>query len=225
MRIPAVVLPAVLLMASLCPGADDLDRLRDRQDRPGLDAQAAALQAAAEKNPNDPNGWYRAAIAYSYAAEVAMEVRDKGGAQRAAEAGVADADKAIELNGENDDHYRVLGTLCGQAIPANPIMGALVYGSVRKRRWIKPWKWTRSRPGVRGAWRGLLLFAGELRRWAGECNPGFQAGASRSIPKSARRIPLDGDRAEEKHQNARAREALAKSLAIRSRPGMDEGPA
>ncbi len=57
--------------ASLCFAADDLDHLRDRQDRPGLDARAAALQAAAEKTPNDPNGWYRAAIAYSYVAEVA----------------------------------------------------------------------------------------------------------------------------------------------------------
>ena len=36
--------------------ADDLDRLRDRQDRPGLEARATALQAAAEKNPERP-GW------------------------------------------------------------------------------------------------------------------------------------------------------------------------
>src|SRR6202161_1414384 len=113
MRIFPMVLPAVLLAASLCCGADDLDRLRDRQDRPGLDARAAALHAAAEKTPNDANGWYRAAIGYSYVAEVAREMRDKGAAERAAETGAGDAEKAIELNGKNADYYRVLGTLYG----------------------------------------------------------------------------------------------------------------
>ena len=79
-----------------------------------------------------PEKWYRAAIAYSYAAEVAYELRDKGGSERAAEAGVADAEKAIALNGKNAEYYRVLGTLCGQVIPANPIMGALAYGKRAK---------------------------------------------------------------------------------------------
>src|SRR5271155_1621268 len=115
-------------LASIAPAADDLDRLRDHQDRAGLDARAAALHAAAEKAPNDADAWYRAAIAYSFAAEVAMEQRDKNAAERAAEAGAADAEKAIELNGKNADYYRVLGTLCGQVIPANPIIGALSYG-------------------------------------------------------------------------------------------------
>jgi len=50
MRILPVVLAAVLLTASLCLGADDLDHLRDRQDRAGLDARVIAIQAiAAEK--------------------------------------------------------------------------------------------------------------------------------------------------------------------------------
>jgi hypothetical protein len=124
--------PLLIITASLALGADDLDHLRDRQDRAGLDARAASLHQEAEKKPADPNGWYRAAIAYSYVAEVAMEVKDKAGAQRAAEAGVADADKAIELNGKNADYYRVLGTLCGQIIPANPIAGILTYGKRAK---------------------------------------------------------------------------------------------
>lgn len=121
-----------LLLSGLCFAADDLDKLRDRQDRTGLEHAAAALQAAAEKAPNDANGWYRAAIAFSYTAEVATEVRDKVGAQKAAEAGVADADKAIALNPKNADYYRVLGTLCGQVIPANPIAGFLTYGKRAK---------------------------------------------------------------------------------------------
>jgi tetratricopeptide (TPR) repeat protein len=120
------------LAALLCSAADDLDKLRDRQDRAGLAKAAEMLQAAAEKSPGDANGWYRAAIAHSYAAEVETELRDKIGAEKAAEAGAADADKAIGLNGKNADYYRVLGTLCGQVIPANPIAGFLTYGKRAK---------------------------------------------------------------------------------------------
>src|SRR5579863_10365758 len=94
---------ATLLVASFAMAGEDLVKLRDRQNRPSLDAAAASLHAAAEKTPNDADGWYRSAIAYSYAAEVAMEVRDKNGAQRAAEAGASDADKAIALNSKNAD--------------------------------------------------------------------------------------------------------------------------
>lgn len=121
-----------LLGAVCCFASDDLDRLRDRQDRAGLERVAEALQTGAEKSPNDADGWYRAAIAYSYAAEVATELRDKNSAQKSAEAGAADADKAIALNAKNADYYRVLGTLCGQVIPANPIMGALMFGKRAK---------------------------------------------------------------------------------------------
>lgn len=124
-----------LALFTMIPGlslADDLTKLRDRQDRPGLEKAAAVLQAVAEKTPGDANTWYSAAVAYSYAAEVAMEVRDKGGAQRAAEEGAKDAERAVAINPKIADYYRVLGTLCGQVIPANPIMGALAYGKRAK---------------------------------------------------------------------------------------------
>jgi tetratricopeptide (TPR) repeat protein len=123
---------AALIFPVLSSAADDLEKLRDRQDRAGLEKAAEAMQAAAEKSANDANGWYRAATAYSYVAEVATELRDKNGAQKAAEAGVADADKAVALNPKNADYYRVLGTLCGQVIPANPIAGILTYGKRAK---------------------------------------------------------------------------------------------
>ncbi len=122
----------MLIAASVCAAADDMEKLRDRQDRAALEKNAAALDEAAEKMPNDANAWYRAAIAWSYAGEVAMELRDRNGAQRAAETGVKDAEKAIAINGKVADYYRVLGTLCGQVIPANPIMGALAYGKRAK---------------------------------------------------------------------------------------------
>ncbi len=107
-------------------------KLRDRQDRAALEKSAAALQAAAEKTAGDARGWYEAAQAYSYLAEVAYELRDKAASERAAEAGVKDAEKAIAINGKVADYYRVMGTLCGQVIPANPIMGALAYGKRAK---------------------------------------------------------------------------------------------
>jgi len=119
---------AMLIVPPLCNAADDLAKLRDRQDRAGLEKAADTLQAAAEKSPGNANAWYQAAVAYSYAAEVATELKDKNWAQKAAQTGAADADKAVTLNGRNADYYRVLGTLCGQVIPANPIMGALMYG-------------------------------------------------------------------------------------------------
>ena len=111
---------------------EDLAKLRDRQDRPCLEKAAAALHADADKAANDANKWYESAIAYSYLAEILYEVRDKAASERAAEAGVKDADRAISLNAKNADYYRVLGTLCGQVIPANPIMGAIAYGKRAK---------------------------------------------------------------------------------------------
>jgi cytochrome c-type biogenesis protein CcmH/NrfG len=122
----------ILAGSARCGAAEDLEKLRDRQDRAGLERAAEALQASAEKSPGDANGWYQAAVAYSYAAEVATELNDKNAAQKAAQTGAADADKAVALNGKNADYYRILGTLCGQVIPANPIMGALMYGKRAK---------------------------------------------------------------------------------------------
>ena len=122
----------ILASASLCAAADDVQKFRDRQDRPALEKSAAALKSEAEAAPGDASKWYRAAIAYSYVAEVAYELRDKGASQRAAEEGVRYAEKAISINGGIADYYRVLGTLCGQVIPANPIIGALSYGRKAK---------------------------------------------------------------------------------------------
>jgi len=116
------------LFASLLHATGDLQKLRDHQDRAGLDRAAASLQQAADKSANDANAAYQAALAWSYVAEVAMEVRDKNAAQHAAEQGVKDAEKAVALNGRNAEYHRILGTLCGQVIPANPILGMLSYG-------------------------------------------------------------------------------------------------
>ena len=38
------------------------------------------------------------------------------------------AQKAVAANGGNAEYHRLLGEICGQVIPANPIFGALKYG-------------------------------------------------------------------------------------------------
>jgi tetratricopeptide (TPR) repeat protein len=114
----------LLLVISGTLQAQDLVRLRDHQDQTALEKSAESLHNAGK--------WIEAAQAYSYLAEVTYEKHDKNASERAAEAGVRDAEKAISINPKAPDYYRVLGTLCGQVIPANPIMGALTYGKRAK---------------------------------------------------------------------------------------------
>ncbi|MBV8895932.1 MAG: tetratricopeptide repeat protein [Acidobacteriaceae bacterium] len=45
-----------------------------------------------------------------------------------AEAGLAEAKNLVALNDKNAEYHRLLGELCGQVIPANPLMGILKYG-------------------------------------------------------------------------------------------------
>ncbi len=84
--------------------------------------QASAAQA------NNPDAQYQAALAYSYAAEVAMELHDKKKSAGFAQSGVNFAKKAVEEKANDAEYHRVLGQLCGQIIPADPIFGALKYG-------------------------------------------------------------------------------------------------
>jgi Flp pilus assembly protein TadD len=60
-----------------------------------------------------------------------MELRDKKLAEQAAVRGVKAADQAIALKPDVAEYQRVLGTLCGQVVPANLITG-LSYGKRAK---------------------------------------------------------------------------------------------
>jgi tetratricopeptide (TPR) repeat protein len=113
----------VTMLLGGAPARADLDAARDRQDRAALERTAAALAAAADKPPADAARYFQAALAYSYAAEVALELRDKAAAERASRAGIAMAEQAVALNPSAAEHYRVLATLCGQVIPANVLAG------------------------------------------------------------------------------------------------------
>jgi tetratricopeptide (TPR) repeat protein len=99
----------------------DLAKARDRQDLAALDGSIAQLKQSGA-------GSYQIALAYSYAAEVALELRDKKKSETYAESGMDLAKKAVAENGSNAEYHRLLGNLCGQVIPANPLLGALKYG-------------------------------------------------------------------------------------------------
>jgi|SRR5579871_1243618 len=105
----------------------ELQKARDRQDRPALEKIAEECRAAASKQSNDADAQYRAALAESYAAEVAVEVRDKAQAKSHAEAGIEAAQRAVNLKANTGEYYRILGTLCGQMISSNGL-AALKYG-------------------------------------------------------------------------------------------------
>jgi len=114
-------LPLLILTAALS-GAE-LEKARDAQDRPTLDRLAAQFTAAAQKQNNDAAAQYQAAVANSYVAEVAIEVRDNEKARAAAEAGIKVAERAVALKGDSSEYHRILGTLCGQVIPAAKLAG------------------------------------------------------------------------------------------------------
>ena len=107
--------------------ADPAESARNRQDRGALEQLLAAHAGQADAKTGDAAAQYRAALTAAYTAEVALELRDKGAAQQAANTGIRYAERAIALDGRNAEHYRVLGTLCGQVIPANVLAG-LRYG-------------------------------------------------------------------------------------------------
>ncbi|HLK48274.1 MAG TPA: tetratricopeptide repeat protein [Bryobacteraceae bacterium] len=120
-----------IVLAAFLAAAPALQTARDQQDRAALQKLVDESLAAAQRAPKDADAQYRAALASSYLAEVALELRDKKLAEQAAVRGVKAAEQAIALKPEMAEYYRVLGTLCGQVVPANLITG-LSYGKRAK---------------------------------------------------------------------------------------------
>jgi tetratricopeptide (TPR) repeat protein len=130
-RRAATALCAIIMSAATPPIAD-LEKARDRQDVGSLDGMIAQLTRAAQASPQSAQAQYELALAYSYAAEVAMELHDKKKSERYAEAGMEPAKKAADANTGNAEYHRLLGEICGQEIPASPLMGTLKYGPCAK---------------------------------------------------------------------------------------------
>ena len=207
-------MPFFLLMAALlaAPGGE-LESARDRQDRAALQKQIARFAEAAQKSPRDAEAQYRVALASSYLAEVALELRDKSQAEQAAQAGIQAAERAIKLNSRHAEYHRVLGTLCGQVIPAN-LLAAFSYGK-RAREAIG--KALELDPKSAQAY---------LARGVGNyyLPDALGGGPSVAIPDFRKAIELDPKSCEpylwlglaerKQHQNADARRAFAEALAL-----------
>ena len=133
MRFTAIFLTLTISsLAAMAPWESELLRARDKQDRAALQKMIGELQGAADKAANNAEAQYKVALANSYLGEISLELKDKGGAERAAEAGVRAAEKAIALQPKNAEYYRVIGTLYGQAIPAVNPLSMLTYGKRAK---------------------------------------------------------------------------------------------
>jgi len=113
--------------AGVADETSDLVKARDRQDRAALDKILTDRRMAADKQPKDAAAQYRLALAASYAAEVATEVRDKGAIKTLAQTGIDAAERAVSLQPDSAEHQRILGTLCGQIISGNSL-SAIKYG-------------------------------------------------------------------------------------------------
>ncbi len=212
----AARLSVLALLAVAVTASGPLEDARDRQDRAALERIAAELSAAAAKNPGDAGAQYRSAQAHSYVAEVALEVRDKNAARAAAEAGIQSAEKAVRLAPAVAEHHRILGTLCGQVIPAN-IMLALKYGKCARAEIDRAIELDGKSPA---AW---------LSRGVGNyyLPPAFGGGVEQALQDFDKAIELDPKSAEARlwkgialrkaGRNADARKEIEKSLELNPR--------
>lgn len=105
----------------------DLQKARDRQDQATLAKLVTDARITASKQPDDAEVQYRLALASSFGAEVAVELRDKAQAKSIAETGIQAAERAVSMKANNAEYNRILGTLCGQMISSNGL-AALKYG-------------------------------------------------------------------------------------------------
>jgi tetratricopeptide (TPR) repeat protein len=203
---------ALLLAAFLAAGSPAaLDSARDRQDRAALQKMADEYAAAAAKAPKDAAAQYRFALASSYVAQVAQEQRDRKTAQQAADRGIKAAERAVALQ-PDAEHYRLLGTLYGQAIA--DVMSGISYGPRAKEAINK---------AVEKAPRSAAVY---VARGVGNYYLPAQlgGGTKAAIPDFRKAIELDARNAEawlwlglslrKDNRDAEARQALQKSLEL-----------
>src|SRR5437763_11115800 len=205
-----LVLIVTALLAATAQSPMDL--ARDRQERATLEKLAGEAAAAAAKAPNDAEAQYRAALANSYLAEVAIELRDRKAGRQFAEQGIKFAEKTIALKPENAEYHRVLGTLYGQAI--TDIMSGLSYGAKAKDAINK---------AVEKAPKSSMVY---VARGVGNYYLPAQlgGGAKLAIPDFQKAIELDARNSEaylwlglslrKENRDAEARQAFTKALEL-----------
>jgi tetratricopeptide (TPR) repeat protein len=202
-----------LVMAGFMAAAPSaLETARDQQDRATLQKMVAEYSAAAAKAPNNADAQYRVALAASYLAEVSIEQHDRKQGRQVAEQGIKAAEKAISLKPEVAEYYRVLATLCGQAI--TDVLSGLSYGP-------------RARDAVdRAVEKAPKSSSVYVARGVGSYYLPSQlgGGAKQAIADFQKAIELDAKNAEaylwlalslrKENRNAEARQAFAKSLEL-----------
>jgi len=204
----AIALAAFLAAAPSSP----LESARDRQDRAALEKLAADADAAAVRAPADADAQYRAALAYSCLAEVAIELKDRKSGRRFAEQGMKFAEKAVAMRPQDAENYRVLGTLYGQGI--TDLMSGLSYGPKAKDAINK---------AVEKAPKSSMMY---VARGVGNYYLPSQlgGGAANAIPDFQKAIALDAKNAEaylwlglglrKENRDAEARQAFQKALEL-----------
>lgn len=208
------VLLVGVLTAVACFGSAEsgLVRARDAQDRPSMEKILEAAEARAEKNSKDADAQYQFAIAASYVAEVALEMKDKPAAKRAAEEGIKGAEAAVALKPSNGEYFRLLATLYGQAI--QDMFSALSYGKKSKDAMDKA---KELEPKSAEVW--VADAVGNYYMPAS-----FGGGPDPAIVSLKRALGLDPNNAEawlwlglaqrKKHQDPEARKSFEKSLEL-----------
>lgn len=204
----------ILLFTTLSAGL--LEEARDRQDSAWITGQASRLSAIASKPGSDAKANYELALAQSYLAEVAMEKGDKRASASAAEAGIAPARKAVAAQDNNSEYHRILGTLCGQIIPANVFAG-LKYGRCAMDEVAKAIE-LNSKSAENYLSRGVGNYY---------LPPSFGGGIDKAIEDFDRAIAINAKFAEahlwrgialrKSGKNADARKALSKALELNSK--------
>jgi len=204
----AIVLAAFFATATPSP----LESARDRQDRATLEKLATEAGAAASKASKDAAEQYRAALAYSYLAEVAIELKDRKAGRQFAEQGMKFGEKAVAMKPENAENYRVLGTLYGQAV--TDLMSGLSYGPKAKDAINK---------AVEKAPKSSMMY---VARGVGNYYLPAQlgGGAKGAIPDFQKAIGLDSKNADaylwlglslrKENRDAEARQAFTKALEL-----------
>lgn len=207
--------PLILLLCAVCAAGQNIPpewkKAHDAQDRPGLDRIASEAESKAK--PADAASLYRAALAQHLRAEVAMEQRDKRGSASAAEAGIQWAKQAVAAQPNNAEFHRLLGTLCGQVIPANVLLG-MQYGKCALEEVEQAVKLN---PKSADAW---------LSRGVGNyyLPASFGGGADKALADVDKALQLNGKDPEawlwrgivlrKLNRNSEARQAFEKSLAL-----------
>jgi tetratricopeptide (TPR) repeat protein len=202
----------VLAAFMAAPPPSPLETARNVQDRAALEKFAGEAGAVAAKSSNDPEAQYRAALAYSYLAEVQIEQHDRKAGRASAEQGIKAGERAVALKPDNAEYYRVLGTLYGQGI--TDVMSGLSYGAKAKSAINK---------AVEKAPKSAAMY---VARGVGNYYLPAQlgGGAQAAIPDFQKAIELDPKNAEaylwlglslrkEKREDE-ARKAFAKSLEL-----------